>query len=74
MIRGPWKWTPKCRATDRSSGAPFISPRIGSAALAATTLTQEQIEVLKHYNAHDVAQCHDAKKQKGGLRLDFRDG
>ena len=78
MIRGPWKWTPKCRATDRSSGAPFISPRIGSAALAATTLTQEQADFfetkIRPVLAGECHECHDAKKPEGGLRLDFRDG
>ena len=67
------------RGRQRSTNcAPFISPRIGSAALAATTLTQEQADFfetkIRPVITGECHECHDAKKQKGGLRLDFRDG
>ena len=57
---------------------PLILLGIGSAALAATTLTQEQADFfetkIRPVITGECHECHDAKKQKGGLRLDFRDG
>ncbi len=57
---------------------PLIFLCAGSAALAANTLTQEQAEFfeqkIRPVLASECHECHDAKKQKGGLRLDFRDG
>ncbi len=50
----------------------------GSAAFAATTLPQEQADFfeskIRPVLASECYECHDAKKQKGGLRLDYRDG
>ncbi len=50
----------------------------GSAAFAATALPPEQAEFFENkirpVLASECYECHDAKKQKGGLRLDYRDG
>jgi cytochrome c553 len=50
----------------------------GSTALAATALPPEQAEFfekrIRPVLASECYECHDAKKQKGGLRLDYRDG
>ena len=57
---------------------PLILLCAGSAAFAATTLTQEQADFfetkIRPILAGECHECHDAKKAKGGLRLDFRDG
>ena len=57
---------------------PLISALIGSAALAAGVLPPEQAEFfekkIRPVLASECYECHDAKKQKGGLRLDYRDG
>ncbi len=56
----------------------FIFLLAGRAAFAATTLPPEQAEFferkIRPLLATECYECHDAKKQKGGLRLDFRDG
>ena len=45
---------------------------------AATTIPPEQIQFfeqhIRPFLANDCYECHGAKKQKGGLRVDFRDG
>ena len=50
----------------------------GSTALAATALPPEHAEFfekkIRPVLASECYECHDAKKQKGGLRLDYRDG
>ena len=47
-------------------------------ALAATTIPPEHAEFfeqkIRPVLASECYECHDAKKQKGGLRLDYRDG
>ena len=57
---------------------PLIFLCAASAALAATALTPEQAEFfeqkIRPVFVGECHECHDAKKQKGGLRLDFRDG
>ena len=57
---------------------PLIFALIGSAALAAGVLPPEQAEFfekkIRPVLASECYECHDAKKQKGGLRLDYRDG
>ena len=54
----------------------FVFP--GSAVFAATVLPPEQAEFfekqIRPVLASECYECHDAKKQKGGLRLDYRDG
>ncbi len=49
-----------------------------STPLAAAALTPEQAEFfekrIRPVLASECYECHDAKKQKGGLRLDYRDG
>jgi hypothetical protein len=50
----------------------------GGGALAAATLPPEQAEFfekrIRPVLASECYECHGGKKQKGGLRLDFRDG
>ena len=50
----------------------------GSVALAATAIPPEQADFfekkIRPVLASECYECHDAKKQKGGLRLDYRDG
>ena len=45
---------------------------------AATTIPPEQIQFfeqhIRPFLANDCYECHGAKRQKGGLRVDFRDG
>ena len=57
---------------------PFFFALAGSAGLAATVLPPEQAEFfekkIRPVLASECYECHDAKKQKGGLRLDFREG
>jgi cytochrome c553 len=57
---------------------PLIFLCAGSAALAATALPPEHAEFfekkIRPVLASECYECHDAKKQKGGLRLDYRDG
>ncbi len=47
-------------------------------AFSATTLPPEQADFfekkIRPVLASECTECHDAKKQKGGLRLDYRDG
>ena len=48
------------------------------AAFSATTLPSEQADFferkIRPLLVSECTECHDAKKQKGGLRLDYRDG
>jgi hypothetical protein len=57
---------------------PFIFLCTASTALAAATLTPEHADFferkIRPVLAGECYECHDAKKQKGGLRLDYRDG
>jgi hypothetical protein len=56
----------------------FIFTLAGSRALTAAVLPVEQAEFfeskIRPILASECYECHDAKKQKGGLRLDYRDG
>ena len=49
-----------------------------TAADATGALEPRQLEFfeqhIRPFLANDCYECHGAKKQKGGLRLDFRDG
>jgi hypothetical protein len=50
----------------------------GNTALAASALPPEQVEFfekkIRPVLASECYECHDARKHKGGLRLDYRDG
>ncbi len=56
----------------------FIFTLAAKTAVAATPLPPEQADFfekkIRPVLASECYECHDAKKQKGGLRLDYRDG